>query len=874
MAKKKKKSSAVKSEKTQPEFSPALCNISKCAFVILALSGNFSANEYNDFLDRFDWDVHSDDDVDSVLNAMDNHEQDRMTLSKEIRTFVEAALNVISKEELDPVAFDTMESSINLLSDRSSSYRACLAVQRKTILGLRQEVIGICSSNPELSMMAFILQQLSQQYLDLLHWELSSLSYIDKILTSGLLYTYLNSEKDKTLVANTVKDILSLSSGIRSCNKLDEKFWSNSKKSILEILFPGVIKNTADVLESPACMKEVSKLSIASQENRRLKTNCIRQLILQSESIQEAVNLFTGSCIFSLQKKDVLPCLSENGAIENVGAIFVLVNGQEGTGKTYICDHIEKALKNSDTHLVIRPKIPFDFYGSSLGSFEDAITSLFTYMASMSESTQKILLLLDDIDHLLFPTENSQIHKDVNQGQMSERQGHLAFRSRDVFYSLMDTMQKNLDRNDNFGNILVIATTRTSLESDRFNKTFQIGDPSYVERKEIISQCLCLDVEIMTEKVDKALSEIVLATVGRSRADIAQFCREAVEQTPTSGSEDTQLQRLTVFSEAIQSILPDSIKSSPNAGVIEMRVLSAKELRERVVLENGHEVLPLYGEKAFEAWKQLENMIIAPLCCQDELQSLLYGNASDGVQTRRKITNSGVLLCGDSGTGKTELAYHCASVAAGLNQSIRLLEVPCNTLIHKEVGGSERNVHKLFEAARAAAPCIIILDGIENIAPLRGNDNTTEGTMDRLLSTLLVEMDGVSSESDKEGGIAIIGITSNPTEWIDPALLRPGRLEKSLRLEKPSMAARREIFSKAIDGLDIDFSTSGFFDPKDVPQLIDAVVMRTAEKSATEILSLCEAAKMKALHTIIYEEKDLDVSQSFKIPSSYFIPKL
>ncbi|GFH44959.1 hypothetical protein CTEN210_01433 [Chaetoceros tenuissimus] len=873
MAKKKKKSSAVKSEKTQPEFSPALCNISKCAFVILALSGHFSANEYNDFLDRFDSDVHSDDDVDSVLNAMDNHEQDRMTLSKEIRTFVEAALNVISKDELDPVAFDILESSISLLSDRSSSYRACLAVQRKIILDIRQEVIGICSSNLELSMMAFILQQLSQQYLDLLHWESSSLSYIDEILTSGLLYSYLNSEKDKTLVANTVKDILSLSTGIRSCNKLDEKFWSNSKKNILELLFPDIALNSGDILESPTSMGEASKIQISTNENRSLETNAMRQAILQSESIQEAVNLFTGSTIFPLQKKDV-PCLSEFNEMENVGATFVLLYGQEGTGKTYICDHIEKALKNNDTHLVIRPKIPFDFYGSSLGSFEDAITSLFTYIASMSKSIQKILLLLDDIDHLLFPTENSQIHKDVNQGQISERQGHLAFRSRDVFYSLMDTMQKNLERNDNFGNILVIATTRTSLESDRFNKTFQLGDPSHVERKEIISQCLRLDVKIMTEKVSKALSEIVLATVGRSRADIAQFCREAVEQTPTSESEETQLQRLTVFSEAIQSILPDSIKSSPNAGVIEMRVLSAKELRERVVLENGNEVLPLFGDNAFEAWKQLENMIVAPLCCQDELQSLLYGNATDGIQTRRKITNSGVLLCGDSGTGKTELAYHCASVAAGLNQSIRLLEVPCNTLIHKEVGGSERNVHKLFEAARAAAPCIIILDGIENIAPLRGNDNTTEGTMDRLLSTLLVEMDGVSSESDKEGGIAIIGITNNPTEWIDPALLRPGRLEKSLRLEKPSMAARREIFSKEIDGLEIDFSSSGFFDPKDLPQLIDAVVMRTADKSATEILSLCEAAKMKALHKIIYEGKDLDVSQKFNIQSSYFIPNL
>jgi SpoVK/Ycf46/Vps4 family AAA+-type ATPase len=76
------------------------------------------------------------------------------------------------------------------------------------------------------------------------------------------------------------------------------------------------------------------------------------------------------------------------------------------------------------------------------------------------------------------------------------------------------------------------------------------------------------------------------------------------------------------------------------------------------------------------------------------------------------------------------------------------------------------------------------MDGIENVAAVRGNDPTTEGTLDRVLSTLLVELDGVEENSEHSGGsIAVIGITHNAC-WIDPALKRPGRLDTVVHLER------------------------------------------------------------------------------------------
>ena len=131
--------------------------------------------------------------------------------------------------------------------------------------------------------------------------------------------------------------------------------------------------------------------------------------------------------------------------------------------------------------------------------------------------------------------------------------------------------------------------------------------------------------------------------------------------------------------------------------------------------------------------------------------------------------------------GKTVLAYHCAAVAAGIIPSIKLIDVTCTSLIQKELRGLGRGIQKLFATARAAAPCILLLDGIENIAPVRGHDNTTEGTMDRVLSTLLTEMDGISNTTDQAGyqngmeangnSVVIIGVTHNSSSWIDPALL-------------------------------------------------------------------------------------------------------
>jgi SpoVK/Ycf46/Vps4 family AAA+-type ATPase len=250
----------------------------------------------------------------------------------------------------------------------------------------------------------------------------------------------------------------------------------------------------------------------------------------------------------------------------------------------------------------------------------------------------------------------------------------------------------------------------------------------------------------------------------------------------------------------------------------------------------------LFGSSAEAAWHILHRLVVIPLCRAKALDSILYGTS--GLNTG---FSSGVLLTGPPGCGKSSIAYAIAAASASILPSIKLINVSCTSLVHKEVGRSEQSVHKLFECARAAAPCILIMDAIENIAAVRGSDYTTEGTMDRVLSTLLTELDGVDNENVSTPGtstaIAIIGITSN-VNWIDPALRRPGRLEKVVELTRPEQEARRRIARREIQQSPF---LSDLSDPASISILEDLsqfVSEQTEGMTAAGVIALCNEAKL------------------------------
>ncbi|KAK8853094.1 hypothetical protein IAR55_003795 [Kwoniella newhampshirensis] len=141
---------------------------------------------------------------------------------------------------------------------------------------------------------------------------------------------------------------------------------------------------------------------------------------------------------------------------------------------------------------------------------------------------------------------------------------------------------------------------------------------------------------------------------------------------------------------------------------------------------------------------------------------------------------SGILLYGPPGTGKTLLAK-----AVATSCSLNFLSVKGPELLNMYIGESEANVRRIFERARDAAPCVIFMDELDSIAPKRGNQGDSGGVMDRIVSQLLAELDGMSSSDGTGGGVFVLGATNRP-DLLDPALLRPGRFDKMLYLSVPN----------------------------------------------------------------------------------------
>ncbi|KAJ3366773.1 hypothetical protein GGF32_003417 [Allomyces javanicus] len=149
----------------------------------------------------------------------------------------------------------------------------------------------------------------------------------------------------------------------------------------------------------------------------------------------------------------------------------------------------------------------------------------------------------------------------------------------------------------------------------------------------------------------------------------------------------------------------------------------------------------------------------------------------------------GIIFHGPTGTGKSMLAY-----ALVRELSVNCVTIDASQILSKVVGESERTIAKVFQSARAAAPCILLIDQLETLCGARGaGPGTTEGTTDRVVTCFLTELDGIlAAPATPDNYIFVVAMT-NRIDDIDSALLRPGRLELHVLVDVPSLAQRRAI---------------------------------------------------------------------------------
>ncbi|MGZ5363723.1 MAG: AAA family ATPase, partial [Mycobacterium sp.] len=265
------------------------------------------------------------------------------------------------------------------------------------------------------------------------------------------------------------------------------------------------------------------------------------------------------------------------------------------------------------------------------------------------------------------------------------------------------------------------------------------------------------------------LGQIADRTPGFVVADLAALVREAALRAAARASADGE---------------PPALTQDDLIGALSViRPLSRSATEEVSV---GSVTLEDVGDMA-ETKQALTEAVLWPLQHPETFERL-------GVEPPR-----GVLLYGPPGCGKTFVVRALASSGRLSVHAVKGAE-----LMDKWVGASEKAVRDLFRRARDSAPSLVFLDEIDALAPRRGQ-SFDSGVTDRVVASLLTELDGIEPLRN----VVVLGATNRP-DLIDPALLRPGRLEKLVFVEPPDTEARREILRTAgksvplADDVDLD----------------------------------------------------------------------
>ena len=356
-----------------------------------------------------------------------------------------------------------------------------------------------------------------------------------------------------------------------------------------------------------------------------------------------------------------------------------------------------------------------------------------------------------------------------------------------------------LDGLESRGQVIVIGATNRVDAIDpalrrggRFDREIEIGAPSEAGRREI------LDVHTrgMPLADDVDLDRLAARTHGFVGADVKTLAQEAAMAALRDREARDPLDvRRADFETALAAVDPSA-------------------MREYVAEAPAVDFSDVGGLN--DAKATLREAVEWPA---------LYAPLFEAAQTEPA---SGVLLYGPPGTGKTLLARALAG-----ETEVNFIHVAGPELLDRYVGESEKAVREVFDRARQAAPAIVFLDELDAVAGVRGTGSDS-GVTERVVSQLLTEMDNAASNPQ-----VVVLAATNRKDALDPALLRPGRLETHVEVPEPDEAGRRAI---------LDVHTTGKPLAEDVD--LDALAARAAGYSGADLAALVRTASMHAIRAV------------------------
>lgn len=470
----------------------------------------------------------------------------------------------------------------------------------------------------------------------------------------------------------------------------------------------------------------------------------------------------------------------------------VLLHGPPGTGKTLLAKAVASET-NAHFISINAPAVMSKYVGEA----EERIRQMF----KEAEENAPSIIFIDEIDAIA--PKREEVIGEVERRVVAQ------------LLAAMDGMEAR-------GNTIVIAATNRVNSLDealrrpgRFDREVEIGVPDKKGRKEILQ----IHTRGMPLAKDVDLDHFSSITHGFVGADLAALVKESAMKALRRYLPKINLEEETIPPEVLEAL--EVNKKDFLDALKEAQPSALREVMVEVPNIKWNDIGALEEVK-----EELKQAVEWPLKNPSAFKKM-------GIRPPR-----GILLYGPPGTGKTMLAK-----AVATESEANFISIKGPELVSMWTGETERGIRKVFRRARQVSPVIVFFDEIDSIASIRGS-TFDSGVGERTVNQLLTELDGIEDLKD----VVFIAATNRP-DLVDPGLLRPGRIDKLVKVSAPDARARKEILKIHLKGVPI---------AKDVNT--DELVKKTEGFSGADIDGLVREAALISLKESKLQAKEVTMN--------------